>query len=328
MSKWNDLPIRQRAALIRAAVSNGISDLSEIQNKWNEFDEGGSIHIKPENRGKFTELKERTGHSTSWFIEHGTPAQKKMAVFANNARRWKHGEGGHLFDGETEQTQYMSSPNTVEISRQNTLNRADSVASNYQEAKDWNNDFWSNLRLAANNRWGKGLSNCTLSATQWVNPLEFYKSAASIVNNPDSGYVQIDAQDALPGDLLIAQNPNEGSYHTMLINGFDSNNQPLLTYSRGKNDTDSNLVTNRSLSEYHRLDNEQGGSHTKDYYFRPTAYNENWLPEITVVAPRIKAYGGSLPREEYIHSTGGPLYPFSFVKGILPAVRYGEGGFL
>lgn len=48
------------------------------------------IHIKPENRGKFTALKKRTGHSASWFKEHGTPAQKKMATFALNARKWKH----------------------------------------------------------------------------------------------------------------------------------------------------------------------------------------------------------------------------------------------
>lgn len=50
----------------------------------------GKIHIKPANRGKFTALKKRTGHSTSWFKAHGTPAQKKMAVFAMNAKKWKH----------------------------------------------------------------------------------------------------------------------------------------------------------------------------------------------------------------------------------------------
>lgn len=48
------------------------------------------IHIKPENRGKFTALKKRTGKSSTWYKEHGTPAQKKMAVFALNARKWKH----------------------------------------------------------------------------------------------------------------------------------------------------------------------------------------------------------------------------------------------
>lgn len=48
------------------------------------------IHIKKKNIGKFTALKKRTGKSASWFKEHGTPAQKKMAVFALNARKWKH----------------------------------------------------------------------------------------------------------------------------------------------------------------------------------------------------------------------------------------------
>lgn len=51
---------------------------------------GGKIYIKPENRGKFTALKRRTGKSASWFKAHGTPAQKKMATFALNAKKWKH----------------------------------------------------------------------------------------------------------------------------------------------------------------------------------------------------------------------------------------------
>lgn len=55
------------------------------------FKDGKSpIYIKPANRGKFTALKKRTGHSASWFKENGTPAQKKMAVFALNAKKWKH----------------------------------------------------------------------------------------------------------------------------------------------------------------------------------------------------------------------------------------------
>lgn len=71
----------------------------------NQFKKGGRIYIKPKNRGKFTKLKERTGHSATWFKEHGTPAQKKMAIFALNARHWKHGDGGNLFSGEDTPTQ-------------------------------------------------------------------------------------------------------------------------------------------------------------------------------------------------------------------------------
>lgn len=63
-----------------------------------EYASGGKIHIKPENRGKFTALKKRTGHSASWFKAHGTPAQKKMAVFALNSKHWSHkrADGGFL----------------------------------------------------------------------------------------------------------------------------------------------------------------------------------------------------------------------------------------
>lgn len=69
---------------------------TEPNTLWNTKASGGKIHIKPENRGKFTALKKRTGHSASWFKAHGTPAQKKMATFALNARKWKHADGGPL----------------------------------------------------------------------------------------------------------------------------------------------------------------------------------------------------------------------------------------
>ena len=73
---------------------NTNKNLDERLEKAKKFKSGGKIHIKPENRGKFTALKKRTGHSASWFKAHGTPAQKKMATFALNARKWKHEDGG------------------------------------------------------------------------------------------------------------------------------------------------------------------------------------------------------------------------------------------
>ena len=68
----------------------------------NTFADGGKIYIKPENRGKFTALKERTGKSATWFKEHGTPAQKKMATFALNSRKWEHAFGGNLITNGAE----------------------------------------------------------------------------------------------------------------------------------------------------------------------------------------------------------------------------------
>lgn len=58
------------------------------------------IHIKPENRGKFTEYC--GGKVTAACIQRGLnspdPAVRKMANFARNARKWKHQTGGKLFN--------------------------------------------------------------------------------------------------------------------------------------------------------------------------------------------------------------------------------------
>lgn len=75
---------------------------TEPNKLWSEFKDGGGIHIKPSHRGRFTALQERTGKSASWYKAHGTPAQRKMATFALNARKWHHGEGGYLEEEDEE----------------------------------------------------------------------------------------------------------------------------------------------------------------------------------------------------------------------------------
>ena len=97
---WEDLSASEKSELMRIFIKGGIRDLDTMRGMYNEYRRGGGIHIKPENRGKFTALKARTGKSASWFKAHGTPAQRKMATFALNARKWRHGEGGYLDDDE------------------------------------------------------------------------------------------------------------------------------------------------------------------------------------------------------------------------------------
>lgn len=62
------------------------------------FANGGKIHIKKANRGKFTEYC--GGKVTSECITRGkkssSPAIRKRAIFAENARNWKHAFGGDL----------------------------------------------------------------------------------------------------------------------------------------------------------------------------------------------------------------------------------------
>ena len=295
------------------------------------FKHGGKIHIKPENRGKFTRLKERTGHSASWFKAHGTPAQKKMAVFELNARHWKHGLGGHLFDGTSEPTQQMEiqmpayyheadatrvaeKPMTLEPLKMAgwedaALGRAKqgNVYSNYDEAKDaplgWlNTRFRNGLRFLQDrglNPLGSGISNCTLTTSQWVDPSNPIKNAESIVKNPEKyNYIPIDSTETIPGNMLISRNPDNNTYHTMLITGFagqdsivnfDGKNynvkkgEPLLTYSRGGHDQ-SFLRRNIPISAY--TPNSDGK--TENHFFKYNYPREVFLPEITVFGNKRK----------------------------------------
>lgn len=48
------------------------------------------IHIKKANRGKFNALKKRTGKTTEELTHSKNPLTRKRAIFAQNAKRWRH----------------------------------------------------------------------------------------------------------------------------------------------------------------------------------------------------------------------------------------------
>lgn len=57
---------------------------------------GSGIHIKKENRGKFTATKKRTGKTTEELTHSKNPLTRKRAIFAQNAKKWKHEDGGSV----------------------------------------------------------------------------------------------------------------------------------------------------------------------------------------------------------------------------------------
>lgn len=57
---------------------------------------GSGIHIKKENRGKFTETKKITGKTTEELTHSKNPLTRKRAIFAQNAKKWKHEDGGSV----------------------------------------------------------------------------------------------------------------------------------------------------------------------------------------------------------------------------------------
>lgn len=141
-------------------------------------------------------------------------------------------------------------------------------------------------------------SNCTLTATQWVNPNVPISRAETIINNGNKyGYVEIPESHLLPGDLAIATNPTNNAHHTMLISGFTNNQQnhtfqnknyvlpkdhPLVRYSNG---TTHPSGYRRAIGLLEYIDNSDGKTDIKYYRHYTPDQKEVLLPEI-VVTPK------------------------------------------
>lgn len=107
---YTKIPYREEAAIDSAYDNKDFIRMSEEEAKWftenyknyfptfNEYKNGGkmSIHIKPENRGKFNATKKRTGKTTEELTHSKNPLTRKRAVFALNSKKWKHANGGEL----------------------------------------------------------------------------------------------------------------------------------------------------------------------------------------------------------------------------------------
>lgn len=224
----------------------------------------------------------------------------------------------HYYDGISEDTQHIEVPDntyvyrspmfssiTPELSREAALNRTNNVFSNYNEAIDTPlSTTETNIKNAA--RWVKdniyeafpsGVSNCTLTTTQWVDPTKPVNKAASIVNAPSLyNYQTINQEQAVPGDILISRNPNNNTYHTMLVTGFADKpgvydfdgtpykfdaGEPLLTYSKGGHDV-SFIRRDIPLSVY--TPNSDGK--IENHFFRYKYPKERFLPEIVITPNR------------------------------------------
>ena len=109
MKKYDQLGIER---FVKTINSNGtiINKLSNVEesNIIERFKKGNKIHIKKENRGKFTDYC--GGKVTSECIQRGKnspdPKIRKRATFAANSRKWKHQSGGILEDRSYEKQRY------------------------------------------------------------------------------------------------------------------------------------------------------------------------------------------------------------------------------
>ena len=81
---------------------------------------GSKIHIKKKNRGKFREYcgGEVTDKCIQKAKKSGNSKLVKRAVFAQNARKWKHKEGGEINNKATDKSSDKKSKKKLVVKRQ------------------------------------------------------------------------------------------------------------------------------------------------------------------------------------------------------------------
>ena len=94
LSPWG---VKYNNIRIKGNTADAVNDMFNLADTYNEYSDGGGIHIKKKNRGKFTDYC--GGKVTSECITRGkkssNPVTRKRATFAANARKW-HADGGPL----------------------------------------------------------------------------------------------------------------------------------------------------------------------------------------------------------------------------------------
>ena len=88
---WSNSDIRYGllAPLAGGTALLGYNSLGQPIDTYKHGKDSG-IHINPKNRGKFNALKKRTGKTTEQLTHSKNPLTRKRAIFAQNAKKWKH----------------------------------------------------------------------------------------------------------------------------------------------------------------------------------------------------------------------------------------------
>jgi hypothetical protein len=116
---------------IRANKGSGKAPTKEMLKQEKKikakYSDGGIININPENKGKFNATKKATGKTTEELTHSKNPVTKKRAIFAQNAAKWKHEDGGEIEKLGTDNT-YINTPK-----RDLTISRFKTGSKNYND---------------------------------------------------------------------------------------------------------------------------------------------------------------------------------------------------
>lgn len=152
--------------------------------------EGGKIHIKPQNRGKFTAYKERTGKTTEEALHSSDAHASKMANFAKNAKKWHHADGGTLEQKPT----VLSSRKPYSVTHSKSMNQpttgTKSVPKRGLTGGGDYGDLVPNLNFTQEQIAASRRSNPNIPTQTQVSDYNFNSTVKSPINNVQQPYYQ------------------------------------------------------------------------------------------------------------------------------------------
>lgn len=318
---YDELDLKDRAAIIRIGVQNGLTSIQDIKDYWNNnFAEGGQIHIKPENRGKFTAAAKSRGMGAQEFAskvlankDNYSSTMVKRAVFARNASHWKHNEGGYLFQegGQEKPVQkrvdfqamvndranvrYMDIPSMNQL--QDSL-----IARGFPEAQRL-----ALLATAEHEMGTQGAASRGIGGNGYWGLNEQRMPTSYLGNTPEKRAEQIH---------YIIEN---------LINVYKGTHPQAGNWSDGGTGGPKIMSGQDGYNQFWKALDPMTATQilTKSYIRPANQASEGKIrgKSAETMKKYLKEDGGYLN----IFSTGGPLYPFSF-NGNIPEVRYEAGG--
>jgi len=118
LSKNHNIPAWVVDKIERA--STDISDVTHYLDGEGQQYKYGGIHINPANKGKFNALKKRTGKTTEQLTHSKNPLTRKRAIFAQNAKKWHHQDGGYTYQngGEAQEQPQQEMQETPQMQGQ------------------------------------------------------------------------------------------------------------------------------------------------------------------------------------------------------------------
>lgn len=249
--------LRQDLALL-GNVENLTSDqLAGLE--ANHMASGGSIHIKPENRGKFTATKKRTGKTTEELTHSKNPLTRKRAIFAQNARKWKHAFGGELMTHGADFTNGMTIIGNGGSHEENPFEGVPMGVDNegtpnlVEEGETIFNDYVFSKRLNV----PKAIrEKYKLRGTKEMSFAEASKKLAKESEERPNDPISIRGLQALMSDLASAQEEVKGKEQSNkyanggMVNKFDGKSQPSQKLNTYKNYVQLDKNTDFYTPEY------------------------------------------------------------------------------